>query len=83
MKPETVCCGCGRTIERAFIYCPWCGHLRAPVERAVHVDTIANHYDYAYYDAKTEHIENMEKRLAMLEKELDSLVLTANPELQF
>ena len=23
MKPETVCCGCGKTIEKAFVYCPY------------------------------------------------------------
>ena len=46
MKIETICCGCGRTIERDFIYCPWCGHLRVKIESKEYVDSMANHFDY-------------------------------------
>lgn len=25
MQLPGVCCKCGRTIEKEFVYCPWCG----------------------------------------------------------
>ena len=74
MKPETVCCGCGKTIEKAFVYYPWCGHLRNSLEKREFFDTMENEFDYAYFNEKSKYIESIEKRLQLLENELDVII---------
>ena len=77
MKIETICCGCGRTIERDFIYCPWCGHLRVKIESKESVDSMANHFEYVRNDSRNQYIQTIEKKLETLEQELNVLVLSA------
>ena len=74
MKPETVCCGCGKKNKKAFVYCPWCGHLRNSLEKRECYDTKENEFDYENYNEKSKYIERNEKRLQLLENELDVFI---------
>ena len=77
MKIETICCGCGRTIERDFIYCPWCGHLRIKIESREYRNSVGNHKEHNHNDSRIEYIYEMKKKLESLEHELNVLVLTS------
>ena len=61
MKIETICCGCGRTIERDFIYCPWCGHLRIKIESREYRNSVGNHKEHN--DSRIEYIYEMKKKI--------------------
>jgi predicted amidophosphoribosyltransferase len=65
MKNDCVCSSCGRTMERVFLYCPWCG-------TSAHEESV-NFQEENETDAQ---IKEMEEQLNKLEKELDILVLS-------
>ncbi len=76
MKSVCVCNACGRTIERSFLYCPWCGVSCAA---SVNAEKILN----PVFD-KLEEIQNKNRLLRIaqignsideLEKSLDIMVL--------
>ena len=35
-----VCTGCGRTIEKEFAFCPWCGVENKEIEKHDYMDVI-------------------------------------------
>lgn len=75
MKAEGICCACGKTIEKAFIYCPWCGHLRIRDKKNDFIDTTSKTYNYSNADSKSETILRIEKKLELLENELNCYCL--------
>lgn len=78
VTPVCICGGCGRAIEKKFIYCPWCGiskiHMMNEEEK---LDQIFNRLEEMQINNRSERIEKMGDRLNQLEKELDALVLCA------
>ncbi|MGI5059127.1 hypothetical protein [Treponema pectinovorum] len=65
MMNVCVCGGCGRTIEKEFLYCPWCGQAK------MHNDKDA--LEAVFRNLEQKQAENREKRLKKLEKQLDDL----------
>lgn len=72
----SVCCGCGRTIERKFSYCPWCGTAAAKSARTEYADA-APLRERRRNDRTEQYIEAVRQKIEALEKELDVLVLSA------
>ncbi|MCR5612222.1 hypothetical protein [Treponema sp.] len=78
MIPVCICGGCGRTIEKEFVYCPWCGQSKlSTMSESDKMDEIFSRLEEMQYNDRTERIEKIGNRLDALEKELDALVLCA------
>lgn len=78
MIPVCICSGCGRTIEKEFIYCPWCGQSKVLVtSENDKMEEIFNKLEELQINNRSERIKKIGSRLEMLEKELDALVLCA------
>ncbi|MCQ2611739.1 MAG: heat shock factor-binding 1 family protein [Treponema sp.] len=78
-KKFCVCGGCGRTIEKQFVYCPWCGgpKMSTGPKTEFDMEVIFNRLEELQTDDRNARIAQMGSRLDELEKELDSLVLCA------
>lgn len=71
-----ICSGCGRTIQRNFVYCPWCGNQTA---RSGSNRSIENSYEVIQdlrYNEQEKKIESVGRQIEELEKELNILVLS-------
>ncbi|MGN0739772.1 MAG: hypothetical protein ACI4LX_06335 [Treponema sp.] len=78
MIPVCICSGCGRTIEKEFIYCPWCGQSKVSVtSENDKMEEIFNRLEELQMNNRSERIKKIGSRLETLEKELDALVLCA------
>lgn len=72
-----VCGGCGRTIDKEFAFCPWCGETHASIEKTDYMDVIFQRYTAQRNEYKQQKISSMSKKITDLEKELEVLVLSA------
>ena len=72
-----VCSGCGRIIEKEFVFCPWCGSEHKDTENHDYMDMIFRRYTQTRNEIKAQKISAMKSRLENLEKDLDVLVLSA------
>lgn len=78
MTTICVCGGCGRTVEKNYVFCPWCGHSRACDESSNEVaDSIQEMKVEERIEKRTAVLDEMEKKLDTLEKELKILILSA------
>ena len=72
----SICRKCGRTMDNAFFYCPWCGQ-----SRSLGSDKTAREINYERVQEQQkslqqEKIRKMQNRLDELENELSVLVLS-------
>lgn len=75
MKSVAVCCGCGRAIEKEFIYCPWCGYSRVrDIDDTF--EEVFERLEKLQDDTRDRQLVDMERQLEELETELDMLVLS-------
>lgn len=78
MSPVCICGGCGRTIEKDFIYCPWCGKSKISIlQNQNNMNEVFEKLEELQINNHFERIKDMGERLEMLEKELDTLVLAS------
>ena len=78
MIPVCICSGCGRTIEKEFIYCYWWGQSKVSVtSENDKMEEIFNKLEELQINNRSERIKKIGSRLETLEKELDALVLCA------
>ena len=75
MYSLSVCKGCGRTIKKGFLYCPWCGYSRVSNDDES-LDVLFNKFEQIQKDNRRKQIMEMERDLEALEKELSILVLS-------
>lgn len=78
ITPMCICGGCGRAIEKKFIYCPWCGQSKLEsnsISDEEKMDQIFERLEEMQINNRFEKIEKMGDQLLKLEKELDALVL--------
>ncbi len=71
-----VCKRCGRTLEKRFVYCPWCGCSRV-ADSEDSLDVLLNHYEENRREVRRRQLHKMERELEDLEEELSVLVLSA------
>ena len=71
-----VCKGCGRTLEKKFVYCPYCGVSRVSDDEES-LDILMNQYEENRKDVRRRQLYKMERELEDLEEELSVLVLSA------
>lgn len=76
MKSVCVCRSCGRTIEKEFIYCPWCGLSRINNDDKESLDHVFAQLEEKQTIDREKRVMALEKTLDELEKDLDILVLS-------
>ena len=72
-----VCSGCGREIEKNFVYCPWCGIQLIRKESRDYQNLFFEQVERKRRTEQEQKLQNVGKQLDELEKELDVLVLCA------
>ena len=72
-----VCSGCGREIEKNFVYCPWCGIQLIKKESREYQNLFFEQVEQKRRTEQEQKLQNVGKQLADLVKELDVLVLGA------
>lgn len=76
MIPVCICGSCGRTIEKEFVYCPWCGQSKlSSIPEEARMDEIFNRLEKIQQNNKVERIEKISHKIDDLKNELDALVL--------
>ncbi|MBO4630268.1 MAG: hypothetical protein J5687_09995 [Treponema sp.] len=74
----SVCKGCGRTLNKDYLYCPWCGVSRvSDANDKESLEMMLNHYEEDRKDVRRKQLYEMERELEDLEQELSVLVLSA------
>lgn len=71
-----VCTGCGRNIDKEFVYCPWCGEQRV-INKREYFDIIYERYSKNRHEQRNKQLNAVKERLEELEHELNVLVLSA------
>lgn len=77
MQSVAVCLGCRRTINKEYLYCPWCGLKKTEDHGLDTLDSVFDRLEALQYQERMKYIEKLEAELADLEKELDNLTLSA------
>ena len=72
-----VCSGCGREIEKNFVYGPWCGIQLIKKESREYQNLFFEQVEQKRRTEQEQKLQNVGKQLDELEKELDVLVLCA------
>ena len=72
-----VCSGCGREIEKNFVYRPWCGIQLIKKESREYQNLFFEQVEQKRRTEQEQKLQNVGKQLDELEKELDVLVLCA------
>ncbi len=77
MTAVCVCGGCGRTIEKDYVFCPWCGRSRVTDEDCEEaVESAFERIEEEQLEKHFARLEKMEETLDNLEKELGVLALS-------
>ncbi len=76
MQSVAVCLGCRRTINKEYLYCPWCGLEKTEGHGLDTLDSVFDRLEALQYQDRIKYIEKLEAELADLEKELDNLTLS-------
>lgn len=72
-----ICGGCGRMIEKQFIYCPWCGAMQIKKTGSEYQKLRCRQAEEKRRAGQEKQLQTVENQLAALEKELDVLILSA------
>lgn len=76
MVPVCICGGCGRTIEKMFVYCPWCGKAKISLENSEeHIEHVFEQLEKLQGQNRQQKLKEIGDKLKSLEDELDILVL--------
>ncbi len=76
MKSVCVCNSCGRTIDKEFIYCPWCGVSKLKADDKESLDLVFAQLEEKQAMDREKRVHALEKTLDDLERDLDILVLS-------
>ena len=78
MTAVCVCGGCGRTIEKDYVFCPWCGRSRVTDEDCEEaIESAFECIEEKQYEKYFALLEKMEEKLNDLEKDLNILALSS------
>ena len=82
MNALGICKCCGRTINKEFVFCPWCGESRLSPEDKISVDQFfsdlkENSYVFTENEAERNYkLDEMQLQLDQLDMELSCLALS-------
>lgn len=80
MDRNAICHMCGRTMDAAFIYCPWCGNVAEElVSLTQQIDDVFTRIGIVCEKKTDSRIAQMEDTLGELEQDLSSLLSEARP----
>lgn len=77
MDKVTICHDCGRTIDFAYAYCPWCGTSVSGVDmRKVSeaIDEVCQKVERVRFGYDQSRLEKIEHSLCQMERELDRIL---------
>lgn len=74
MGTQAICAECGRTLDDAFHYCPWCGASREREAVAALVDRAVTRMDRLFRNGVDTRISDMEARLGEMEQDLNRIL---------
>lgn len=77
MIKNSICGGCGRSIQSEYIFCPWCGKNQKAAAGKDYLEAAVTEGEIRRNDMKEQKLQQLEQQLAKLEKELNVLVLCA------
>ena len=77
MQSVLVCRGCGRTIERDFIYCPWCGHSKINEDNTESFEEVFERLEKMQDASRGQQLVALQQQLDELASELNTLALSA------
>lgn len=77
MAKSDICSGCGKLIDSAYFFCPWCGTSRVNQESEKSMELRYRQYRQRIEENRRSQLEKMSEELNNLEQELSVLVLSA------
>jgi len=77
MTNMSICGFCGRTTDKAFPFCPWCGKSKVTIETKETEEILSQNLADKKYAEQFEHMEEIGRQIDELERELSVLVLSA------
>lgn len=80
MEKTTICHACGRTMDGAFRYCPWCGQAACEANgMSEQMDRVFDRLEELQHDGACARFDKMEIALGCLERELSQMVAVSHP----
>ncbi|MBQ9909650.1 MAG: zinc-ribbon domain-containing protein [Treponema sp.] len=68
-----ICNHCGKTIERNFVYCPWCGKENSEPSDSRVLENVFSQLEAKQADDRNSRVRRIEIKIAEIEKGLDDL----------
>lgn len=80
MENVSICPVCGRTIESAFVFCPWCGTAsEEETTLGEQLDSVFLKMEVSQRKHAFSRIDRIQNELGELEKELSELLSLPHP----
>jgi len=76
MSNMSICGCCGRTTDKAYPFCPWCGKSKVSSGSEMDQEVMAQNLADKKHAEQFEHMEEIGRQIDELEKELSILVLS-------
>ncbi len=80
MDKVSICHACGRTVESAFVFCPWCGTAsEEDLIFAAQIESVFNQMESRQKEFTCSRLTRIENELGELEDALSLLLSGTNP----
>ena len=76
MNKVHICESCGRTINKEYLYCPWCGESRLEPEDRESMNAVVERIVQLQKEERERRLAQMKSQLDALDKELSNLALS-------
>jgi len=81
MEKVAICHACGRTVDSAYAYCPWCGTAaETDTLLAARIDSVFEQVEAMQKGFTDTRIHRMENELGELEEALSLLLAGSHPQ---
>lgn len=71
-----ICNHCGKTIERDFVYCPWCGKENTEPSDNTVLENVFSQLEVKQANDRNSRIKRIESKIAEIERGLDELSMS-------
>jgi len=69
-----VCNNCGKTIEKEFLYCPWCGKQNGAADDKSVLENVFKQLEAKQVNDRQSRVKKIETKISEIEKGLDGLL---------